>query len=109
MPVTEQQAAFMAKLKAEWSAEHEGPGSLLNPTYVFRGVGEGNERDDADELLPTYNSWLEHRHGWPIDDDGNCVASYPCCDEHGGYPPEPAEECPMCQTIVKWFEEDQAA
>lgn len=107
MPVTQAQQNFMIRLKAEWSAEHEGPGSMERETYVFRGVGEGSPDDS--ELLPTYNSWLEHRHGWPIDDDGNCVASYPCCDEHGGYSPEPAEECPMCQTIVRWFEEDQAA
>lgn len=105
MPVTEQQAAFMAKLKEEWSAEHEAPGSLLNPTYVFRGVGEGSPDDT--ELLPTYNGWLEHRHGWPIDDDGMCVVSYPCCEEHGGYESEPAEDCPMCQTILRWFEEEQ--
>lgn len=108
MPVTEAQRAFMDKLRAEWSAEHEGPENLLNPSYVFRGVGEGTT-DYTAEPVPTYNDWVEHRHGWPIDDEGMCVVSYPCCGEHGGHEPEPAEECPMCQTIVRWFEEHQVA
>ena len=101
MAATEQQTAFMTKLRQEWSAEHEGPGSRLTNTYEFRGMGS-----DTWEI-GTYNSWLEHRHGWPIDGDGMCVTSYPCCSEHADTEPLAAEECPTCQTILRWFREDQ--
>jgi hypothetical protein len=98
MPVTEVQKAFSAKLLEQWETEQAEVREGKREPYTFRGL-KGTE----------YNHWLEHRHGWPVDEDGDCVASFSCCQECGGYDPTPVEECSVCQIILRWFEEDQAA
>lgn len=94
MPVTEQQREFSVKLLEQWENEQKEVGAGSRVPYTFRNL-DGTE----------YNHWLEHRHGWPVLEDGTCAASQPCCDEHGGEP-IPAEECSVCQAILGWFLED---
>lgn len=97
MSVTEAQHDFAEKLLEQWQKEQEEVRAGTLAPYTFRGL-EGTE----------YNHWLEHRHGWPVDEEGLCVVSSPCCDEHGGEP-IPAEDCSVCRAILQWFKEEQAA
>jgi hypothetical protein len=73
---------FMERLREQWEAQ---------PTeqYDFLGL-TGTD----------YNDWLEHRHGWPIDADGNCRV-------HSELDAFPATECRVCVTLLRRYEQEQ--
>ncbi|MFF1711297.1 hypothetical protein [Streptomyces sp. NPDC058268] len=73
---------FMTALREQWDAQ---------PTEHYEFIGlTGMD----------YNDWLEHRHGWPIDEQGNCVV-------HSDLDEYPAEDCKVCTTLIKLYEEQQ--
>lgn len=55
-----------------------------------------------------YNSWLEHRHTWPVTEEGLCApASYmaPCCEDHDDVYPLDADECETCTILLRLYKE----
>lgn len=88
--VTKQQ--FMDNLRTEWEAQVTQEGD--NPSYEFKGW-TGME----------YNSWLDHRHGWPMTDKGLCVVSLTsaCCEEHDDGLEVPYTECTICSDLVRMY------
>ncbi|MFC4507055.1 MULTISPECIES: hypothetical protein [Streptomyces] len=72
---------FMATLRQQWEAQ---------PTeqYEFIGLTGMN-----------YNDWLEHRHGWPVGNDGNCLV-------HSEMDELPAEECAVCAALLNHYERE---
>ncbi|MFJ1662570.1 hypothetical protein [Streptomyces anthocyanicus] len=71
-------------------------------------VREGREEPFSLQVGPgiDYNGYLEHRHGWPITEDGLCAPSLAsrCCDEHDA-PGTPAEECRTCTGLQRLFKQ----
>lgn len=76
-------------------------------------VREGREEEYsflADKGL-NYNDWLEHRHGWPVTEEGLCAPmSYmtPCCEEHDDVYPLDADECETCSLLIRLYKEAQS-
>jgi hypothetical protein len=72
---------FMDTLRKQWEAQ---------PTeqYEFLGLTGMN-----------YNDWLEHRHGWPVGNDGNCLV-------HSELDEFPAAECKVCVTLLRRYEQE---
>lgn len=94
MALTEQE--FMAELLTGYE-EH------------LKAVREGREEPYtylAAEGV-NYNGYLEHRHAWPVTEDGLC-APYsfmaPCCENHDDSYPLEADECPTCQALIRLYE-----
>ncbi|MFC8428585.1 hypothetical protein [Streptomyces sp. NPDC057253] len=75
---------FMTALREQWEAQ---------PTeqYEFLGL-TGMD----------YNDWLEHRHGWPVGNDGNCLV-------HSELDEFPAEDCTVCTTLLRRYEQEHGA
>lgn len=74
---------FMKDLLGEWRAR--------KAQYSFLGF-EGDE----------YNHWLEHRHGWPVTEDGLCGPSAALSLDDGGDPVEWGD-CSVCRSLVSLY------
>ncbi|MFE2639518.1 hypothetical protein ACFXKF_32950 [Streptomyces scopuliridis] len=83
---------------------------LLREQYEAHLVAAREGREEPYSFQPgpgiDYNSYLEHRHGWPITADGLCGPSLSsrCCDEHDDSPRIPAEECSTCTGLKGLYE-----
>jgi hypothetical protein len=81
MTMTREQ--FMADMRHQWM-------NRMDP-HKFQGF-EGDE----------YNAWLEHRHAWPIDEDGRCAPSVVLSMQDGGGDFS-AEECTVCMRLADLY------
>lgn len=75
---------FMKDLLVEWKSRKD--------QYSFLDF-EGIE----------YNHWLEHRHGWPVTEDGHCGPSAALSLDDGG-DPLPWEDCAVCWALMAEYE-----
>jgi hypothetical protein len=82
MTMTHEQ--FMADLLKQWKSRKE--------QYAFAGF-EGDE----------YNAWLEHRHGWPITEDGTCAPSLALSLDDGGEANR-ASDCSVCVQLQAMYQ-----
>jgi hypothetical protein len=57
-----------------------------------------------------YGDYLEHRHGWPVTEEGFCGPSLAsvCCDEHNDGEELPVEECPACSALLRMYKAKEA-
>jgi hypothetical protein len=58
-----------------------------------------------------YGDYLEHRHGWPVIEDGLCGPSSVadgCCDEHNQVYEVEFDECPTCLALIRMYEAKEA-
>ncbi|MEU0214993.1 hypothetical protein ABZ281_07655 [Streptomyces sp. NPDC006265] len=72
---------FMERLREQWEAQPTEQHEFLGLTGM------------------DYNDWLEHRHAWPVDADGNCRI-------HSELEEFPAKECRVCSTLIKRYEQE---
>lgn len=59
-----------------------------------------------------YNDYIEHRHAWPVTEDGLCAPysfMQPCCEEHDDVYPLEADECMACQALTRLYEKAKEA
>lgn len=83
--------AFVHGLRDKWEAQVKEEGS--KPSYVFNGWS-GDE----------YNYWLEHRHGWPVTEEGWCGPAWSSRLDDNEPPTEiPYEDCSICSDLVQQY------
>lgn len=98
MALTEE--AFHETVRAQFAVHQEAVRQGTEKEYSFL----------ADQGVD-YNTWLEHRHGWPVTKEGFCgptLASV-CCEEHNDGHEVPAEECDVCAWLIRKYEEAKRA
>lgn len=99
MALTEQE--FMAELLTGYE-EH------------LKAVREGREEPYTylKDMGVDYNDYLEHRHAWPVTEDGLC-APYSfmpsCCENHDDSYPLEADECETCCALVWMYKKAKEA
>lgn len=56
-----------------------------------------------------YNAWLEHRHGWPVTEDGLCGPSSTgeCGDDCCPAAEVEADECGICTMLIRMYEKER--
>lgn len=98
----------MAQTKQEFMAE-------LLQGYEDHLVAVREGREEPYSYLKAegvdYNDYLEHRHGWPVTEDGLCAPmSYmtPCCEDHDDSYPLEWDECPTCSKLTAMYKAKEA-